>query len=133
MHIVDNGPNPDHAKAGDVIAIMPDGWQWSKLERTRPDWRIISAPGIEAQHRDLLRDEHQQRALENPKDPLSTREVNPKASRRATRLIVDRLPEAQRKMLQANRDGDGIVRLEADHVAAMRARVITANTDRIIG
>lgn len=31
-------------KRGDVIEVRPDGWAWSKLERSNPDWRIIRVP-----------------------------------------------------------------------------------------
>jgi hypothetical protein len=32
------------SKAGDVIAVCPDGWEWTKLERENPDWRIVRVP-----------------------------------------------------------------------------------------
>jgi hypothetical protein len=28
-------------KRGDVIAVCPDGWNWSTTERKNPDWRIM--------------------------------------------------------------------------------------------
>jgi hypothetical protein len=31
---------------GCVIAIQPDGWQWSKAEQSAPFWRIVKLPGI---------------------------------------------------------------------------------------
>lgn len=33
-------------KAGDVIAVCPDGWVWSDRERTNPKWRILKLPGV---------------------------------------------------------------------------------------
>ena len=38
-----NDPVKDHLliKRGDVIAAMPDGFAWSKIERENPDWRIL--------------------------------------------------------------------------------------------
>ncbi len=30
------------SKAGDVIAVCPDGWGWTERELTNNDWRIIS-------------------------------------------------------------------------------------------
>lgn len=43
VRIVDKGPHDNQSKAGDVIAICPDGWEWSQAERTNPDWIIIHA------------------------------------------------------------------------------------------
>jgi len=33
-------------KRGDVISIVPDGWQWSPRELTHPDWRILRLTSI---------------------------------------------------------------------------------------
>jgi len=30
-------------RAGDVVSVCPDGWSWTTIERTNPEWRIISA------------------------------------------------------------------------------------------
>lgn len=34
------------SKAGDIVVACPDGWPWSKIEQSRPDWRIIRLPNI---------------------------------------------------------------------------------------
>lgn len=31
-------------KAGDVIEVKPDGWNWTARERTNPSWRIVRVP-----------------------------------------------------------------------------------------
>lgn len=49
IRVVDKGPNEDHSKAGDVISVCPDGWQWSPAELTNPDWRIIRVPILQTQ------------------------------------------------------------------------------------
>lgn len=49
IRVVDKGPGEDHSKAGDVIAVCPDGWQWSSAELTNPDWRIIRVPLLQTQ------------------------------------------------------------------------------------
>ena len=49
IRVVDKGPDEDHSKAGDVIAVCPDGWQWSAAELANPDWRIIRVPILQAQ------------------------------------------------------------------------------------
>lgn len=33
-------------KAGDIIAIQPDGWAWGTQERLNPDWRIVTVTGL---------------------------------------------------------------------------------------
>lgn len=33
-------------KRGDVIAVCPDGWKWSQIELTSPDWVILKVPGM---------------------------------------------------------------------------------------
>jgi hypothetical protein len=43
---------------GDVIDYRPDGWQWSELELTNPDWRLFRIPGIsDAESGSLLTEE----------------------------------------------------------------------------
>lgn len=45
LRIVDKNPlEPSQSQAGDVIAIRPDGWNWSFEERNNDFWRIIQAP-----------------------------------------------------------------------------------------
>lgn len=44
---------PLASKAGDVIAICPDGWKWSKRETENPEWRIVKCP-ILAVEKDAL-------------------------------------------------------------------------------
>lgn len=41
VRVRDRSARPDDSKAGDVIAACPDGWVWTRRERTNPDWRII--------------------------------------------------------------------------------------------
>ena len=33
-------------KAGDVVAICPDGWGWGNDELTSPAWRIVAIPAV---------------------------------------------------------------------------------------
>lgn len=33
--------------AGDVIAVCPDGWAWSRREREHPQWVILTSPGVD--------------------------------------------------------------------------------------
>lgn len=33
-------------KRGDVIVAQPDGWGWSDMEKTNPDWRIFKWPSV---------------------------------------------------------------------------------------
>ena len=35
-------------RAGEIITIQQDGWPWSDAELTNPQWRIIKAPGLDA-------------------------------------------------------------------------------------
>ena len=34
---------------GDVIVVCPDGWPWSEIERTHPQWAIVKAPLLDAE------------------------------------------------------------------------------------
>jgi hypothetical protein len=43
VRVKDRSDRPDDSKAGDVIAACPVGWEWTKRERTNPNWRIITA------------------------------------------------------------------------------------------
>ena len=40
------GHNPHLIGEGHVIVVCADGWEWSHLEKSRPDWRIVAVPGI---------------------------------------------------------------------------------------
>ena len=31
---------------GHVVCVCPDGWGWSRLERSNPDWRILAVPDM---------------------------------------------------------------------------------------
>jgi hypothetical protein len=42
--LVDRSADYGDVHAGDVIAAMPDGWPWSALERSNPNWSLISSP-----------------------------------------------------------------------------------------
>lgn len=45
-------------KRGDVVAVCPDGWQWSRAELDNPHWRVLKLPGIhEAEARGYLQAE----------------------------------------------------------------------------
>lgn len=35
-------------KAGDVIEVVPDGWNWGKLDLSFANWRVIKFPGLPA-------------------------------------------------------------------------------------
>jgi len=39
---------------GDVIAAMPDGWDWSDEEKTNPAWRILKMPTLTQAEADSL-------------------------------------------------------------------------------
>jgi hypothetical protein len=41
IRVVDRGQTEDSSRAGDVIAVCPDGWGWSQIELTHQEWRII--------------------------------------------------------------------------------------------
>lgn len=44
------------SKAGDVVVVCPDGWEWSQMELSSPAWKIIKMPGVDpAALNDLVR------------------------------------------------------------------------------
>ena len=42
------------AKRGDVICVQADGWSWSEMEKTNPDWRILKWPSVSVSEASLL-------------------------------------------------------------------------------
>ena len=40
------GHNDGLLGADEVVVVCEDGWPWSVLERTNPDWRILLVPGM---------------------------------------------------------------------------------------
>ena len=49
IRVVDKGAAEDCSKAGDIIATVPNGWQWSNAELTNPDWRIVRTNILQTQ------------------------------------------------------------------------------------
>lgn len=33
-------------KAGDIVVVQPDGWEWASEELRNPDWRILKCPKV---------------------------------------------------------------------------------------
>lgn len=51
-------------KAGDVIAVKPDGWSWGNEERANPDWVILQLPGVPVESlRTMLEEERSQEGV----------------------------------------------------------------------
>lgn len=42
--VEDQGPGPEHFKAGDVICFVPDSHQFSSIELRHPSWRMMKVP-----------------------------------------------------------------------------------------
>lgn len=42
------------SKAGDVIAVCPDGWKWTPAERENPEWQIIEVANLLPVEKDAL-------------------------------------------------------------------------------
>lgn len=47
--------NKQHLSKGHVVTTRPDGAYWSKKERSNPDWRIISVPGLSKEEEATLK------------------------------------------------------------------------------
>lgn len=41
-------------KRGDVIAVVPDGWDWGREERANPEWTILSVPDMSVGEAQML-------------------------------------------------------------------------------
>jgi hypothetical protein len=68
-------------KRGDVIIVVPDGWGWSDIERSDPQWRIFKWPSVS---------ESEASALLTPELPVSEADVdNPLLQRRGFNLNLD--------------------------------------------
>ena len=78
------GHNPGLLGEREVVVVCEDGWPWSVLERTSPDWRIVKVPGMSL-------DEGDQFIVPEPVD--ETRFVR---RRRAFKIDVQLLPPSVR-------------------------------------
>lgn len=81
------GATPAHdaklTKRGDVIVVAPDGWGWSDIECTNPEWRIFKWPNISLPEAS---------ALLTPELPIAQDDAsNPLLQRRGFGLDVDGL------------------------------------------
>lgn len=96
VRTVDN-INPDaemdylSSKRGDVIVVMPDGWQWSKAEAKSSIWEIVKAPGVSVFDANVFL---------GPE--INTDDTNPqiKLRSRAVSLDLDRLPKNKKLTLK---------------------------------
>lgn len=43
IRLIDKSEAENASQRGDVIAAMPEGWEWSAAERNNHDWIIITA------------------------------------------------------------------------------------------
>jgi hypothetical protein len=87
VHGTNNSDNFDKDcmcyKAGDIIEVMPDGWNWGTQELLNPNWRIIKFPGVDRSQ--MIQFTSQQL----PVDPLNP---SPTLLRRALRFAWQNLP-----------------------------------------
>lgn len=122
--LVDINERVEHHRAGDVITIQQDGHPWGKEELCAINWRVVSVPGAVSLFGDLVRTEHQQRHMDNSKDPLAEFEINPRAAMRSHRLNVAKLGTLT----------VGIVnKLDRAKVVDAKFRALHATNERIIG
>ena len=54
LRVVDKGEGEDASKAGDVLAICPEGWAWSAAELTHAEWRIVRTSLLDVESAALL-------------------------------------------------------------------------------
>ncbi len=96
--IVDKkNPNSVHLdnqcpKAGDVLAVNPDGFAWGKEELANPDWRIVGVPDLTTAQAAAL-------VAHEPGDPATNRMVRS----RGNRLNLDLLTPNESSALRGPR------------------------------
>lgn len=54
IRTVDKSPAEDASQRGDVITYQPDGFEWSVLERSNPEWIIVTALITEIETESLI-------------------------------------------------------------------------------
>ncbi len=74
-------------KAGDVVVACPDGWEWSELEKSNPDWLIVKVPGMSME---------EAKTFTAPE--VGDRLVNPMLRQRAFKIDLE---QVQNKVLTA--------------------------------
>ena len=82
IHVVDKGPTPDCAWAGDLIEVFPNRHGWSEAELTNPEWRIIRSKLFGTTINAL-----KQRSIVGAVDPI--------ASHLIYRIDLSKLPEPE--------------------------------------
>lgn len=84
------------SKAGDVISICPDGWNWSAAERTATYWRIVRVPLTTTECNALL--------AKGDGDPMLQ-----SCWKRKYQISVAALPAAARNLINTARTGTGVI------------------------
>lgn len=98
------------SKTGDVIAVCPDGWNWSIAERTAPFWRIVRVPLTAVECDALL-------AVGNGDPTLQS------CWKRKYKLDFGALPVAARTLIDAARTGMGVIDFTS-RLAQVRAATV---------
>lgn len=98
------------SKRGDVIEVFPDGWQFTYLEQTNPEWMIVDVPGAPPDAFRMLRE----RELGDRGRPF--------VHKRARGLDLDGLPLSRRVFFQGVRSAASVTLNEADVRGLIRAK-----------
>lgn len=73
-------------KAGDVVVVVPDGWNWGLRELDNPDWRIVKMPGVDPEAQAV-------KALTDVEFNIGSRDVKNVLRRRSVKLDLASISE----------------------------------------
>ena len=101
------------SKAGDVISICPDNWDWSIAERTAEYWRIMRVPLTITECNALL--------AKGDGDPMLQ-----SCWKRKYHISVTKFPAVVRNIINAPRTGTGVIDFTARLAQVRTATVLKA-------
>ena len=113
VRVVDRSGRVDDSKRGDVIAIEPDGWNWSAQELTEEYWRIFRCPITQAQADTFLQSA-------TPAELVA----HPNWIRRRYTLNLDNLPPATAALFSPPRTQAIVVITNRNQVAGITAEKV---------
>src|SRR5690606_17653855 len=97
-------------KAGDVVVIREDDWNWSEMEKTAPFWRIVRIVGMSVEEATL-----EFLAPENGSDAN-----NPYLRRRKSFIDIDSLSQSNKNAIAAERNNN-VLQIPAGLIRSAKA------------
>jgi hypothetical protein len=105
----------------EVVSVCEDGWKWSRIELSNPDWRILKVPGMTVEEGEVF-------TMPEPVD--TTRYIQ---RRRAFKIDVTVLPASIQEKITDDRRLEPALELEKTALELSKTARTPIPLDGVIG